>query len=130
MTDQTLAERAIACPHWDWIRGMRTLSGYRLIGYDNGGWQAGIDKSPESRPMDLDRMQDEFPDLADPCTLGGLLSLVRSAWGDGATTRRKVRRSGVSWWAIYYNQDEGRTYSTREYASEAEALVVALEAAP
>lgn len=102
---------------------MLTMSGYRLIGYDNGGWQAGTDRDPESRPVDLDRMQGERPDLSDPATLGCLLALVREAWGDPEITTN-YHAIEVAWWvgAPGVNQSN--------HGTEAEALVAALECAP
>ena len=65
-----LDERAIAARGWPgWARGMLTTTGYRLVGYDNGGWQCGHSSAPE-RPFDLDRLQDQAPDLTDRATLG------------------------------------------------------------
>jgi hypothetical protein len=63
-----------------------------------------------------------LPDLDDPCTLGGLLALVREAWGDSA-----AHAAPDGDWHIYGDMPE------TEYAigdTEAAALVAALEAAP
>jgi hypothetical protein len=66
-------------------------------------------------------------DPTDPATRGCLLELVREVWDDGgAIMRRKVRRGGVSWWALWFDQDEGRMVSSREHPTEGEALLAAL----
>lgn len=81
-----------------------------------------------------------LPNLSDPATLGCLLALVREAWGDpslyvrrGSTTRKSdgVRAWEVLGWLDPSRSPDGRggSWSGWGYASEAEALVAALEAA-
>lgn len=81
------------------------------------------------------------PDLTDHATLGCLLALVREAYGDPSlyvrlsdTTRQSdgVRAWEVLGWLDPSRSPDGRGGSWRGwgYASEAEALVAALEAAP
>lgn len=122
MTNEQLARRAVACDGWEWLRGMRVRTEpgqecYRLIGYDNGGWQAGVDASPEARPLDLDRLQDCLPDFDDDLTAMGLLVLVRRAYGRRVVCE-PLPSDAIGWLC------EG-CYG----ASEAEALVGALEGA-
>lgn len=65
-----------------------------------------------------------IPDLTDPATLGCLLALVRGAWGD-------QRLACVPWrlnWAV--DRVWMRNGHVAEGATEGEALVAALEAAP
>jgi hypothetical protein len=62
-----------------------------------------------------------FPDLTDPCTLGGVLHLVREAWGD--PTICSIHKDGV--WYVH-----SATVDLAWHQTEAEALVAALEAAP
>lgn len=72
-----------------------------------------------------------IPDLTDPCTLGGLLHLVRDAWGDSSVSLC------CFWW---YKSPRWRVGSQcgpdyveivdGSWGSEIEALVAALEAAP
>jgi hypothetical protein len=82
-----------------------------------------------------------LPDLTDPATLGCLLALVREAYESEAPyvrlsdTRRKS--DGLLGWEIIGWLDPSRSPDGRGgsfrgwgYASEAEALVAALEAAP
>jgi len=82
------------------------------------------------------------PDLTDAATLGCLLHLVRAAWGDhnivthtdlplGQTEHTGEFAGCESWWVAVCD-GETNDYSVLHYSghSEAEALVVALEAAP
>ena len=64
-----------------------------------------------------------LPDLSDPCTLGGLLALVREAWEDQTLAARFDDEYG--WWVV----DGNRWAECSRGDSEAEALVAALEAA-
>jgi hypothetical protein len=65
-----------------------------------------------------------LPDLSDPCTLGGLLALVREAWDDQTLAARFDDEHGH--WAV----DGNRQSECSRGDTEAAALVAALEAAP
>lgn len=69
-----------------------------------------------------------LPDLSDPATLGCLLALVREAWGDPWAHTASSYQEG---WVVCASQDR-RIFAGYDdgLASEAEALVAALEAAP
>jgi hypothetical protein len=72
------------------------------------------------------------PDLSDPATLGCLLHLVRKAWGRPFWVEGDPRSMGErpdEWIGVLF---EGRfaTCSVVHAATEAEALVAALEVAP
>ena len=64
-----------------------------------------------------------LPDLTDPATLGALLALVREVWG----------RPGICLYSIEVNGDlrwgwDGNVDASVTFATEAEALIVILEA--
>jgi len=101
-----LAKRAVACKHWRWMPGMLAIVGVerqRVLS----------DKLPA--------YPDWIPDLDDPATIGCLLALVREAWGQ---PRLHARPDG-HWWRMHADEPAALVY-----ASESEALVAALEAAP
>lgn len=123
---EALGRRAVACPRWRWMPGMRALVGptnapYRYV-------------TPEYAPPEGDSVGfcDPTPDLSDPATLGCLLHLVRKAWGRPFWVEGDPRSMGErpdEWIGVLF---EGRfaTCSVVHAATEAEALVAALEAAP
>jgi len=105
---RALADRVVACRHWRPMRGMRDLQGRTWTPDLLWRWH------PHDRP-----------DLSDPATVGCLLALVREAWGDPALY---VMRAGGDEALGVWHARWGT--SSRRGATEAEALVVALEAAP
>ena len=122
-----LEERAIACEHWRWMRGMLCLT-------DEDGYAArilhvGLNAS-QSETADsyngggiITRgciRDDSLPDLDDPATLGCLLWLVREAWDDPDAC---VMRPDLAWRVQGDIRSPVVTGKT-----EAEALVAALEA--
>ncbi len=139
-----LGRRAVACKGWRWMPGMFTDTGLRVVAvYPNESqpnilaWITGTTRvlTYYLRPTLF------VPDLADPATLGCVLALVREVYRDGSLTtrsRRSLRAHG--------DADSGLTdgpwdvVSTSEHVTislhgtlaetEAEALVLALEAAP
>ena len=133
-SNRTLAERAVNSSGWRWVPGMLTKSGLRIlsVGEDWDGLFVGAIGTNTSkahrgcadkcRPQDLDE-----PDLSDPATLGCLLALVREAWSDDQIYfGSSINSSHNSWSWVRRDGDErplGRG------ATEAEALVAALEAA-
>jgi len=128
MTDDealALAVRLVACPRFKPLPGMRDLQGRTWTPDLMWRWNRTIDR----------------PDLRDPATLGCVLALVREAYGDPAlyvrlsdTTRQS---DGVRAWEVLGWLDPQRSpdrcagsWRGWGYASEAEGLVAALEAAP
>ncbi len=121
MTD--LAQRAVACPGWRWMPGMRAVSP------SGKHWRVWSDTrsvyEPEgcmdSAPAEWSK---DVPDLTDPATLGCLLALVREAWGEPLMHVWYSRQLGL--WVVSASGQEIGVQGT----TEAEALVASLEAAP
>jgi hypothetical protein len=127
-----LAKRLVKCKHFRWMEGM--LSVY---------WQG--DRRWVWRLNEQDDHlsdSDSFPDLTDPATIGCLLHLVRAAWGDDSACSRGVYYLPEGWsWSVtrsHLSDEEPPGHNSlwkwylrdAQYATEAEALVAALEAAP
>jgi len=138
-----LARRAVACEGWRWMPGMAGLDPlgvpFRVALAHSGG--AIVVAGAALMPAYPDALARMVPDFDDAATLGCLLALVREAYGDPAlyvrlsdTTRQSdgVRAWEVLGWLDSSRSPDGRGGSWRGwgYASEAEALVAALEAAP
>jgi len=137
----TLAERAMAPGGFRWLPGMReTYSGYRVLYVDEcGPCFVRPGPSPDRRWLNnvttwlTGPPTPPTPDLNDPLTVLALLLLVRDAWRSDVyiEARPVLRRGPVRWFvrggAVGPNsQLNGRN----GFASEVEALVVALECAP
>ena len=133
MTDEqiVLARRAVACKNWRWMPGMATNSKFCRV----------VAACPvESVPCCAEEGATEddcyavwldgvplFPDLTDSATLGCLLALVREAYGDPYASiwySADHNHSGDRW--SYYS----KAFSFSGHATEADALVAALEGAP
>ena len=112
MNMKQLGMRATACRAWRWMPGMIALSQYRVTDQDA--------ETDEPTPW-----VDDVPDLTDPATLGCVLALVREAWKeeDMGAFRYDDKR-----WCVEYTLGE-RQHRAFYGATEAEALVAALEAA-
>lgn len=67
-----LGRAAVGCPAWLWLPGMRYL--------DPDGSAGRLGDAVLPAAWRFSRWC--VPDLRDPCTAGGLLALVREAWGD------------------------------------------------
>ena len=108
-----LSHRAVACKGWRWMPEMR--------------WWTDNDRGrlDDYQPEYMARSTDALPDLSDPATLGCLLALVRAAWGDPFLCAVGDPDTG---WRI--DAVTAQVQDLHGYASEAEALVASLEAAP
>lgn len=119
MSLEDLGRRAVACKHFYWMPGM-SLSNGRTIGTWKDGEVCG--SSDTSPPYD----GAVYPMLDDPATIGCLLHLVRERW-------QLPLRSPEYWPADGAEHEYWSMEMYDEYIcgdTEAEALVVALEAAP
>ncbi|MDP6940214.1 MAG: hypothetical protein QF848_15425 [Planctomycetota bacterium] len=140
--EDTLAERAVASPHWRWMPGMLTLEEIvppaMTLGWDAARVLHADEREAVRVCTVLGKVRDihatALPDLDDPCTLGGLLALVRSAWGDPFICAA-VDNTGGAWWVDGWAESLRMSYLHSRvpgdlHDTEAEALVAALEAAP
>ncbi len=118
----TRASRAVACPGWQWRRGMLTMKGLLVTDLGLIGLLGVSDLGLPS----------ELPDLADPGTLGHLLALVREAWSEPSASVIRYTRPGgdYRWFVVLPDADGDPDRIDDGHESEAEALVAALEAAP
>lgn len=142
-----LGRRAVACDGWRWMPGMRLQNPstdstlYHTYRLDDSGWT-----DPRHGLVWL-------PDLTDPATLGCLEALVCEAWGCDQWRRLTVEPAGAGWCVIVRNGRhrppsrahpgwdlDGHAHpryrnvmsplGDNMFATKAEALVIALEAAP
>lgn len=124
-----LARRAVACKGFRWMPGMKDLESWRLSReLPLGGWDA---QGGEWEYQQLAH-HPKLPDLSDPATLGCLLALVREAWGNPrlvAIYCEAANPGQSEGWAVQV-ADNRLPVAGEDYATEAEALVAALEAAP
>lgn len=145
MTIEELGRRAAACKHWRWMDGMlaeniASTGDYRFERVGNFGESS---SSPFMPPRWVDRYTYWLPDLSDPATLGCLLALVRQAWTRVPEYNHWVNYAvpvfdGLETWRVGCIIDRAKMFAVCdtatmkivEAATEAEALVTALEAAP
>ena len=119
-----LGQRAVACKGWRLMPGMADQFGRRVMQVypDELGfrWSHLLENN-------VVRDADALPDLSDPATLGCLLTLVREAWKDPALC--VVLDTSDGSWCVGRWED-GLAIRGRGGATEAAALVAALEGAP
>ena len=122
-----IARRAVACPRFRWLPGM---CGCRWSEYDVLWRTSRVSTLPERGTFWL--AEGWVPDLTDPATLGCLLALVREAWRDPrlvAIYCEPAHPGQSEGWAVQ-SADNRMPVAGEDYATEAAALVAALEAAP
>jgi len=121
-----LAERLMSSGRWQWMPGMRTINGRRLaVVFGASRTAAVLCDLRDDANSDTEELQGELPDLNDPATVGCLLALVREAHGQDDMGASRYRER----WCIECTPQEGQHYAFYG-ATEAEALVYALESAP
>lgn len=129
MTDQEaidLGRRAVRCKGWAWKPGMLIRYGTRTRIYDVHRI-GGDDGTDNSRPTNGSAW---WPDFRCPCTVGGLLALVREAWGD-----LTIHAHYSPEWGGWYvgnggNLEHADGRPLGRFPTEVDALVRALECAP
>jgi hypothetical protein len=113
-----LGRRAVACKGWRWMPGQRWIVTRAAPLEDYAGRIAEYGQRAPDGPG--------LPDLRDCATLGCLLALVREAHGDPVLFARfRGARVHADWVVSWDGSDLIATGAT-----EAEALVAALESAP
>lgn len=136
MNVDELGRRAVACPAWEWLPGMRYRDPEWPHEWESGRVRdphpmAGVsDSAREAQERLLASPSSMLPDLSDPVTVCALLVLVRRAWGDAEayTRTRPAIPSDEDRWAVFPGDGTAGFYGFG--TTEAEALVIALEAAP
>ena len=121
---EKLARRGAACPKWKWLGGMQIVHTPEHDG-DTGC----LMRLPQDGYVPADN---EYADLADPVTVGCLLVLVRQAWGHTTLASTYSEYVDRDEWSVMPRVTEDRmtTFVSFRGATEAEALIAALEAAP
>ncbi len=125
---EALARRAVACRGWRWIQGMLIAdngAGVRFL-WEDDRYLHGMAAEADGLWMRMNKDRERLPDLTDFATLGCLLALVRKAWWDPYLV---IRWSGHDWRAVRTDRSVS-CWTVARGATEAEALVAALEAAP
>lgn len=120
---EALARRAVACKGWRWMAGMLACVDVPMPHFD-GAVRLRVVADDEAWGGPVGAPIDALPDLTDPCTLGGLLALVREAHGSPLL---RVEGFPDGWRTV---RSDRAPYIVGLGPTEADALVAALEAAP
>jgi hypothetical protein len=144
---QALSRRAVACPKWRWMPGMRAVgqhADYSVRVHAFGENLRDTDDMEDPEPWGWQQAEPYgdhvypgpyLPDLQDPATLGCLLALVREAWGNPHIWVESCvdweMSSSIDHYELGWACPNGEpVVDYIEGATEAEALVAALEGAP
>ena len=126
MTDPT------KLPGFRWMPGMRDQYGVRVAWVKPdvspeyiGGIRDGDDRT---RPVNAALSHDSVPDLTDPATRGCLLELVRDAWAHDWVWVAPSPPDRLPW--AVWSWRGGNPAVVAAGHTQAEALILALEAAP
>jgi hypothetical protein len=125
---KALGRRAASSKHWHWIPGMLSTAGDRVLCVIDGELVIdNIDLTDFERvPCSLARIN-WAPDLTDAATRGCIVHLLQEANGPTVFLAMMENR----WYVGEYCQiNMADRAITQLFATEAEALVAALEAAP
>jgi hypothetical protein len=115
-----LAERAVACKGWRWMRGMQTIDGAIVLAI----YTDVLVDEDEGKVRYKDPSQ-ILPDLTDPATFGCLLALVREALGDERAHCEYYDEHEC--WEVWMHEEDRAPLRISFGETEAEALVSALE---
>jgi hypothetical protein len=124
MTLEDLGRRAVACKHWRWRDGSKRVHAEHRWAWRLCGWRW-FPCDERSNAVHDSCFAEAIPDLSDPATIGCLIALVREARREPGYAPSCLDAIEGAWVV----ETPSRKRQTR-YASEAEALVAALEAAP
>lgn len=143
---EEFARRAVRAAAWKWLPGMRALNmRYRSSAIADAAdcWRWNDARASTVAILDVTEtarwnrngppsVDDWIPDLSDPCTLGGLLALVRAAWASRPEPCGTLAAFMVNgkWCAGCMSRGTLVAVVLPACDSEAEALVAALEVAP
>ena len=126
---EDLARRAVACPRWRWVPGMLIVdygAGIRFL-WEDDLYLHGMAAEVGGLWMRMGKDRERLPDLTDPATLGCLLALVREAWSEPILS---AAWGGGHWYVVQRVHPSVDALRWIDAATEVEALVAALEAAP
>ena len=127
---EALARRAVACSRWRWMPGMKLMDSGRILNVVGNLVEAYEHPWLGSSFAYRDLLSGPFadaPDLTDPATLGCLLALVREAWSEPILS---VAWAGGRWYVVQRILRSVDALRWIDTATEAEALVATLDAAP
>lgn len=117
MSPADLAHRAVACPRWKWMPGMKGVNADGITDRLMDWSEAGM-----SNP-------DITPDLADPATQGCVMALLDEAYCEWWVEPSPGADMRATRWAVYvWNGSLTRRIAVG--VTRIEALIAALEAAP